>query len=1108
MKISCPNCQKNYSIQDSAVPESGLLVKCSQCSTEFKVKIKQEKDVSDIAEKIRNSVEGEADSGSDSTAFDELFNDFKDDSDGIDSRNDIADLNIESHIYDDPLDSEVTVKKDMSSETMKIDEDEFLNELFSDSEKNDSQLEERIMQKSIDQGLDEPSPHFAKESSSNKEEPSSATIFVRKKFSHEILGPFSESQLVELMEGGKILPEDDISSDGVTWEPISEDDSHAVSDESLITKEYPSGLSEMDMGSSEDKTMLSMKNDLGSKDMDMIHQAGGMDQIDISAGPQEQVKVEHVHIPEKSSAKSSKKLKKYYKKSHPIRNFFLFLIFVGAGAGAYYKFYYIPKKEPGVIDGIKKRFSNQKAMGTLTDVREALNQDLYSEYAKSLSILDNYKKKSENIPPTVTGLDALIKLNLLRSYGKKAELLTSLEERLKSSHSQNPENIDLIKAIATLHLYKKEYGLAEKIVKPYVEKNDPEIFFILGVSAMKKKELESADSFLNSGFIYSSGRSSKLAYLIAELKLASGDPGTALAFLNKNININPQHIKSYLLKADILVKNKNKIDEALSFLVDAVQNKIANVEPVEKAKIYALIGKIYRELDDIENAMDAYKSAVSLDEKNLNYLAFLGNLYRENGKASIALDTYGKILSLKPKFIPAVLGKTRTLIALDNPDDAYLELMKVNVKEIKDADLFSMLGEIYTNLEKKKEALTYYDKAIQMDPGTIEPYLAKTIIFLKDNNIGEIKKISEKLAQLDKESYTYNLVLGILNHQEAEYGKAVAAFKKAQTLNSRNDSKVYFYFGQLLFDQEKYRKSSNSFKQALEISEGNREYRISLSKSLAKERKYRDIVELYGNMQGRKGETYKAMEIVSVAYYKLRDYDNALKYINKALAKNASSPILFYKKAEILLAKKELDLAEQAIETSITLDIKEPLSYILHAKILIKRSDFRGAVEKVKEAGQLDKENPNIHLLKGIIYKNLDNYKKALFFFNKVEKKSGLLDQASAEIAECHLHLGDMQKALRYYRKAAKEGNSDIFGPLARIYYEKGNLKKAILYHEKNLKYKKDDFASYKQLAYIYKEQQKFKKSLFYFKKYLKYVKDDTEKTMIEDEIYYIGKKK
>jgi len=77
MKIICPSCKTAYTIEESKIPEKGLVVKCSVCQTEYKVRKK-----SDVSQEAPKPIA--------STALDDLFNDFKgsaEDSDDEKTRN-------------------------------------------------------------------------------------------------------------------------------------------------------------------------------------------------------------------------------------------------------------------------------------------------------------------------------------------------------------------------------------------------------------------------------------------------------------------------------------------------------------------------------------------------------------------------------------------------------------------------------------------------------------------------------------------------------------------------------------------------------------------------------------------------------------------------------------------------------------------------------------------------------------------------------------------------------------------------------------------------------------------------------------------------------------
>ena len=91
-----------------------------------------------------------------------------------------------------------------------------------------------------------------------------------------------------------------------------------------------------------------------------------------------------------------------------------------------------------------------------------------------------------------------------------------------------------------------------------------------------------------------------------------------------------------------------------------------------------------------------------------------------------------------------------------------------------------------------------------------------------------VKGIVLKIAQIKKDSYTYNLIKGVLHYEEADYNIAKKFFEKAMKMNEKNDSKVFYYFGKLLFDQQKYKESSNILSKAVKIELNNLDYKIAL----------------------------------------------------------------------------------------------------------------------------------------------------------------------------------------------------------------------------------------------------------------------------------------
>lgn len=1167
MKIVCPNCNASYNFDEKTIPEKGLLVKCSACNNEFKVKKKSNED--NILERLKNEMELEA-QANDENPLDELFSDFQEntpaDADEVTGKNKITQKTefkeavadpepvkppqkaavseiddlfsnfqeekaeslredeektrnfntgvsgpsmkkenlIESHRFEeeektDPKQKKPDIKQS-NIKTNSIDENEFLSDLFSDDPKETISLEKKILDQSFQQSEEEMPDTVQKKMPKAK---SDRQVFFRNRLTNEIIGPYLESETGDLLKRKMISSKDFISYDSVKWEPLSGESSESLES---IPNEYSHSQtttkkSRLSVGASgapaEEKTQFTTTENKLFDDLPAFD-----DDYEKKKDP---AFVDHTHIPDGSPAALGKKTKK--KGGSKLKAFMVSLVSLTVMAvlligGGYYYYKHKKKSNSNILEKISESIAENT--GTLADVRDALNRDTRDDYIKSIGILRQYMK-SDDIPAAVIGLDAQIKINLILSYNKKIEPMESLTDRVNQSYEKNKDNIDIAKAAALLHIIDKDFNKAAEVMQPFAEKNDPEVLYLLGVCAFNNKDKKTADTFFNASFIHSAGKSNKVAFAISEMKLEAGDAEGAMAFLNKIISASPYYMKAYLKKAQILTIDKNSSETALEFLKNINSKFISSADDTEKAQYYAMLADTYYKLENPQEAIAHYLKTIEIDKDNIPYLNKLADLYKETGNSSRALDFYNKVLTIDNKDIPAILGKAEVFILLKTNDKAYLELAKLDAKEISEPEHLLRLGYIYSTLDEKDSALSFFERTIKVKPSLVEPYLAETFIYLENNRIDDIRKIAEKMEQLSKGSYSYFLINGIIAHQDAEYNKADGFFEKALDLNRADDPKAYYYYGKLLFDQQKYNKSSAMLANAVKLDKEKYEYKEALAESLEKEKKFKEVIALFENFEVKTRKQYKSALMIANAYYNLKDYVNALKFIDAATVLNAKASLLFYKKAEILLAKGDLNPATSAIEMAIMLEIKSFENYLLFAKILVRKGDFKTAVEKVEEAERIDNSNPQLFLIKGIVYKNLDNYPEALKYFRKIKNNPDMVKEALVEIGECYMELNKEDEAIKYFLQAVQAGNYSAYSYLARIYYEKGNLDKAMLYYQKTLEFDKNNNASIKQLGYIYKEKKLYDRARQYFKRYLKMISEtDSERKMIEDEIYYI----
>ncbi len=923
----------------------------------------------------------------------------------------------------------------------------------------------------------------------------SQKIYFRNKATGKVTGPVDESEVDSLMINGEISEDDDISYDGVNW---NGSDAPEAAQGDLSSSGPSLGLDQVD------DSMDSLLFEEGTA----IHREENS-AVDINFDD-ENSKVEHVYIPDEFSdtatgvqGGSPKKGKRrggspaLFYAATSVATLAILAIIAG---GAYY-FYSKRNNSADILDNISEQIAVNT--GTLADVREALDKDVPEDYINSIGILKQYIKPDDSAPSAV-GLDGQVKMNLLISYNKKVESPASINDKIDSAMKNAQGNIDLVKAKALCLYEQKQYDTAAEMLQPFTDKNDQEVFYILGLIASGKNDLEKAENFFNTGFIQGGGKSVKIMYALANMKYQNGDTQSAMAFINRIISESPNYIKAYLLKSKILMNSENRLTEAEKFLKNIDNNVIAKAEDFQKAEYYQMLASMASKRGNVSEAIGYYEKAVEINQTDTEAITKIADFYVQISDSTKAMEYYDMALKIDPKHASSIIGKTEVYVLLGQKEKIYLELAKLELKTLTNPELLARVAKIYSNIGDKAKAIEFYDLSIKSDPSYVEPYIAKAQILLLDfNKVKDLEQIMIVLEKLGKDRYPYHLVKAVIDHKNADYKSAAEHFKIANEKNSAGDERVYFFYGEFLKDQKKYAEATKMLLKAYKSDPLNYDYMQSYIDSLEKERKWKSVISELEQKTFVEKRMYKSYASLANSYAHVKDYEKALAAINRSLELDSQKTSVYYLKAKILYTMERYADAEKDIETAVVLDMKNFDNYMLYARILLKLGDHRGALEKIEAAEKLDPGDQDLMLMKGVVHKNLDEYQDAIRCFNKVTDKS-LLKEAYLEIGESYLQLGKRSKAMDYLKKAERSGNRAAVKLLAGMYYDSGDTNKAINYYKKVLAGDRKDVDSMSKLGYIYKEKGSLAEALRYFKRCLKYVDNYNEKKMIEDEVYYI----
>ncbi len=149
---------------------------------------------------------------------------------------------------------------------------------------------------------------------------------------------------------------------------------------------------------------------------------------------------------------------------------------------------------------------------------------------------------------------------------------------------------------------------------------------------------------------------------------------------------------------------------------------------------------------------------------------------------------------------------------------------------------------------------------------------------------------------------------------------------------------------------------------------------------------------------------------------------------------------------------------------------------------------YKNLCLELKESYDLEIDEGNFYLNIGVIEYYVENFEKAIEYFDLAKKKSlengneSSYTKATANVSSCYLELGDPEMSLSYIQEALSESKTknekgyqvNIYSLLARTHFELGDFKKAYLYIDTS-RTLKDELINETRTKQIAELQEKFK---------------------------------
>lgn len=228
------------------------------------------------------------------------------------------------------------------------------------------------------------------------------------------------------------------------------------------------------------------------------------------------------------------------------------------------------------------------------------------------------------------------------------------------------------------------------------------------------------------------------------------------------------------------------------------------------------------ESGDYDAAIEGYNKALEIEPKNALIFNNRGFSYFHKGDFEKALNDYDMALMLSPKLKTAEYNK-QELIKILKEDEKYVSLLKDVEVSHKDYKYYFNLGMQEAGLGNNNEAMSAYNKVIELKPDFAPVYMFIGILEFQKGNYSKAKEYYTKAIDIDSnmiDAYfnRAQIVFATKTEDKTELASALSDLEKAVELDNKFID-AYYSMAVIYKNLGEYKLSIQTLDKILDIDE-------------------------------------------------------------------------------------------------------------------------------------------------------------------------------------------------------------------------------------------------------------------------------------------------
>lgn len=419
---------------------------------------------------------------------------------------------------------------------------------------------------------------------------------------------------------------------------------------------------------------------------------------------------------------------------------------------------------------------------------------------------------------------------------------------------------------------------------------------------------------------------------------------------------------------------------------------------------------------------------------------------------------------------------------------------RVAESDVSEPTTLALIAGIYAGAGQAEKALALYDRAIELNPATSEPYFSKGVLLVNLKRLEEAERAFQQGNERAKDSPIGYYYLGRIGVEAKQFDRAVAGFERAIAINPSFEP-AYIALAGVYESRQERDKAVAVYRRYLQaVNSHSKDVRQHIIRLYINDKLYREALAELEDMLARDPDDLDAQLRIGLIYGELKDYPKAVEQLKKILAARPAELRVRDYLGLMYEEQKDYDKALLAYEQNLTL---QP-AYIdghMHLGFLQYRlKRYPDAIGHFVQVVKLNPKQPEGHLLLGLAYLQAEQFTQASQAFEEgIRHNPGSPD--------LHFNLGTAYDKLNRFDDVVKTmeavlrldpHHADALNYLGYSYTERGiKIEEAVSLIQRAVTLKPDNGYYVDSLGWAFFKMGRLDEALVEMKRAVSLVKDD-----------------